>query len=233
MGPGAHLEPAHATPRRRLRVIAALVLPLAGAGCGVDDPGHASPPAEFGATASRFSCSAAQGVYRWPPVAGEYANGRIPSNRSPWDGGLPIPIHGREVQIWLRQVNGEMDFHWREVKRDAGGGVRLGRDWGYNLYDDFRCEHGRLVFAARDLGRDDRYGGEGIRRGFTVVPMADGALAVGIKTVAYRVKGSLFSYEGSSVGDYETDVTYWSWSKLARTGDGSTEPAADASSVGS
>ena len=74
---------------------------------------------------TRFSCSAAQGVYRWPPVAGEYAGGRIPSNRTPWDGGLPIPIHGREVQIWLREVHGEMDFHWREVNRDADGGVRI------------------------------------------------------------------------------------------------------------
>jgi hypothetical protein len=232
MRPPARPVPTRATPRRGAGALAALGLPLAFSGCWHDDPGHASPPTEFGGVASRYSCAAAQGVYRWPPVAGEFAGGKVPSNRIPWDGGPPIPIHGREVQIWLREVHGEMDFHWREVNRDGDGRVQLGRDWGFNLYDEFRCEHGRLVFAARDLGHDDRYGGEGIRRGFTVVPLSDGGLAVGIKTVAYKVKGSLFSYEGSSIGDYETDVTYWTWSKLARTGDGATEPAADASSVG-
>ena len=80
--------------------------------------------------------------------------------------------------------------------------------------------------APIEMAIDDDYGGEGVRRGFHLVSLDDGALAVGIETVAYGRTGSLFSWGGQGYGSYRmADKTYWTWSKLARTGDGAIEPA--------
>jgi hypothetical protein len=116
----------------------------------------------------------------------------------------------------------------RRTNRSPNVRDSLAREWSYVEYDDldYRCSGGALVVDPIPMKIDDDYGGEGVRRGFRLMALDDGGLAVGIETVAYGLTGSLFSWGGQSNGSYDApDKTYWSWSKLARTGAGDVEPA--------
>jgi hypothetical protein len=208
---------------------AALCLLLLAA-CGNEVRGTPEPPAEFGARErSLVGCPSLQGVYAWPPVAGEYAGGKIPSNRTPWDGGLPVPVHGREMQIWVQQqAGGQTVLRTRLVNRERSVRNVLARQWSLATYDrgQVGCTSGMLELEPRDTHAANHYGGTGIRRGFRLARMKDGALAVGIHTLSTGHTGSFFSWGGQSYGSYKAaDVEYWSWSKLALLEPGDKEPA--------
>ncbi|WP_235504147.1 hypothetical protein [Acidovorax sp. Leaf84] len=203
---------------------------LALAGCGPDLQGSPQPPKEFGPVQSAwFGCPSMQGVYAWPPVAGAYAQGRIASNRRPWEGGLPIHINGPEMQIWVQQAGGETTLRTRTINRARNVRSPLTRQWGLATYGgaETSCSSGMLDVALRDIPvASTDYGGNSARRGFRLALMKDGSLAVGIRTVSTGHKGSYFSWGGQSFGSYDApDIEHWSWSQLARTGPGDKEPA--------
>lgn len=200
------------------------------AACGNEVRGSPEPPAEFGARQSSLvGCPSLQGVYAWPPVAGEYAGGKIPSNRTPWDGGLPVPVNGREMQIWVQQPpGGQTVVRTRLVNRARNVRNVLARQWSLATYgrSELGCTSGMLELKPRDTSAANHYGGTSIRRGFRLARMKDGALAVGIHTLSTGHTGSFFSWGGQSYGSYKAaDVEYWSWSKLALQGPGDQEPA--------
>lgn len=206
--------------------VACLVL----AACGNDVHGSPEPPAEFGARErSLIGCPSLQGVYAWPPVAGEYAQGKIPSNRTPWDGGMPVSVQGREMQLWVQQpAGGQTVMRTRLINRARNVRSRLTREWGLVTYGggQVRCNSGMLEMEPKDTQAANHYGGTGIRRGFRLARMKDGSLAVGIHTLSFGHTGSWFSWGGQSYGHYAApEVDHWSWSKLAQLEPGDKEPA--------
>lgn len=207
--------------------IAAALVCLALNGCGGD---AGQPPPEFGSKAwSWFGCPSMQGEYVWPPVAGAYAGGVIASNRKPWVGNLPIFINGKELQIWIEQNSSRLVIRVRDILHKPDGAKGMRHSWGYKEYHitELRCVGSMREFAEVDLGKVEDFGGDGIRRGFRLARMKDGALAVGIKTVAYGGKGQLIPFSDASAGEYQlSDRSFWRWSKLAQSGPGDKEPDA-------
>ncbi len=209
-------------------LLAAACLSLAA--CGNEVHGSSEPPKAFGPVdGALVGCPSMQGVYAWPPVQGEYAQGKIASNRTPWDGGLPVPVHGREMQIWVQQtVGGQTLVRARLINHARNLRTRLARDWSLATYGgaQVRCMSGMLDVAPQDTHATNHYGGKGIRRGFRLARMKDGSLAVGIHTVSHGHTDSFFSWGGQSYGSYKAaDIEYWSWSRLTRLGPGDQEPA--------
>lgn len=211
------------------------LLPLLLAPClalpvwGAQEQGQPDPPKAFGPVEHALvGCPSVQGVYAWPPVEGEYAHGKIATNRTPWEGGLPVRIHGQEMQIWVQQSGGQLVMRSRLVNRARNLRTGMTRQWSLATYGSgqIRCTSNMLDMAPQDTAATNDYGGKGIRRGFRLARMKDGSLAVGIHTVSYGQTGSWFSWGGQSYGSYNLpDVDYWSWSKLPRLEPGDKEPA--------
>jgi hypothetical protein len=197
------------------------------AACGAD---HAdAPPPEFGAIErALFGCPSMEGVYAWPPVAGEYASGKIASNRRAWEDGKPVPVHGKEMQIWVKEKGSSaLWFRARTVKRATPADTPLSGGWSFNEYHrgQWKCKGSMIEMDAEEIGAQPNYGGTAARRSFKLARMKDGALAVGILTVARGGTESLYSYDSAHAGTYNTpDRHFWAWSKLARTGLGDKEP---------
>lgn len=173
-----------------------------------------------------FGCPSMQGVYAWPPEAGEYAKG-LASNRAPWEGAIPLQVYPREMQIWVQQAGGKLVLRARMVNRAANVRDRMAREWSYKEYESrqYSCSGNMLEFDAVESGSAANYGGTGLARGFKLARLQDGGIAVGIKSISTGRSGSLFSWGGQSYGSYNLpDMIYWSWSKLAATGTGDKEP---------
>lgn len=208
--------------RARLSLLAA-ALALGGCGAGGTD----APPPEFGPLATTwFGCPSVQGVYAWPPVAGEHA--RVASNRQPWADGRPIFIHGPVMQIWVDGSNASrIVFHSRTPPAGRGPGDIAGGGWSYAEYHrgQYRCR-GSVMEVENDAGGESGEGGAAGRHAFRLARMQDGALAVGIYTVVKGGEAALFSYDSATVGKYKVaDRAFWAWSKLARTGAADHPPA--------
>lgn len=197
-------------------------------GCRAETYGSPKPPADFGGVdAPLLGCPEVVGEYAWPPVAGEHS-GRMATNREPWGRGIPVPVGRGEMQIWVSEEDGRVTLRSRRVNRAANVRDILAREWSYAEYagDTYACRGGMLVVTPVDLGEDKDYGGIGIRRGFSLARLDDGGLAVGVLTIAYGNRAHLFGWGDTRAGEYDApDRHYWSWSKLARTGDGRVEPA--------
>jgi hypothetical protein len=167
-----------------------------------------------------------QGVYNWPPVAGRYASS-IGTNEKPWAGGRPIPIYGKEMQIWVNDSDRELHIRSRKINRLSNVNDTLTRKWSSVLYSksEWHCSSNMVVVDPVDVTTGEDFGGKGIRRGFKLARLKDGSLAVGIQTVSYGRTSHLFSWGGQSYGKYNApDAIYWSWSKLPQIGPGDTEP---------
>jgi hypothetical protein len=213
--------------RRPVRLMLGAAICAGLLACGAD-PAE-TPPPEFGALERAwFGCPSMEGVYAWPPVAGEYANGKIASNRRAWEDGKPVPVHGKEMQIWVKEKGGSaLWFRARSVERAATATRPVSGGWSFNEYHrgQWTCKGSMIEMEAEEIGAQANYGGTGARRSFKLARMKDGALAVGIATVAYGGKASVFSYDSANVGTYTVpDRHFWAWSKLARTGPGDQEP---------
>jgi hypothetical protein len=197
-------------------------------GCGQEVRGSPEPPASFGPRATAiFGCPSMQGVFAWPPEAGAHA-GVMATNRTPWDGGIPVPVGRGEMQIWVKSTSSGTVFKSRIINRQSNVRNSLARQWAYAEYSGGSCTSNMLEFREREVAESHPgdFGGKGIRRGFRLARMKDGALAVGIKTVAYGRTESIFSWGGQSYGQYSaSDAVFWSWSKLSKTGEGDVEPA--------
>ena len=197
------------------------------AGCGQHVENELSLPASFGSIEKQmWGCSSVQGVYSWPPIEGMYAN-KGPTNRQPWEGGIPVPIYGSEMQIWIKQERGAIEIRSRLINRQANVRNKLTREWSYATYagPDFACRKGVLDFKAQDVESTEDFGGKGIRRGFVLARLNDGSLAVGIKTISYGRTTSVYSWADQPHGTIDApDKIFWSWSKLSLMGPGDAEP---------
>jgi hypothetical protein len=218
------------SPERTIGRLTTLVgLALVLAGCRAEVVGPPAPPAEFGDhDRPLFGCPELEGVYRWPPVAGEYAGGAMASNREPWAGGTPVPVGRGEMQIWVSDDDGLVSVRSRRINRAANVHDRLAREWSYVEYaaGEYRCADGMLQVEPMEIPAEEDYGGTGLRRGFRLARLADGALAVDIETVAFGRTESLFTWADSSAGTIALpDKTFHAWSKLERMGPGDVEPA--------
>ncbi|SHG53524.1 hypothetical protein [Massilia sp. CF038] len=206
-----------------------LLLALASALTACSQQHADAPPPEFGAIERAwFGCPSMEGVYAWPPIAGEYAGGKIASNRRAWEDGKPVPVHGKEMQIWVKEKGGSaLWFRARSVNRALPPNTPLAGGWSFNEYHrgQWRCKGSMIEMAPEEIGAQANFGGTGARRSFKLARMQDGALAVGIATVAHGGTDYLYSYDGVHAGPVKTpDRHFWAWSKLARTGSGDTEP---------
>lgn len=197
------------------------------AGCRGEVTGSPNPPEEFGAVVKPlFGCPAVQGVYAWPPSAGTYSKG-IATNRDPWEGGIPVPVRRGRMQIWVTQSRSAVVFRSRSARQMAGLRDRSLTEWSYAEHHrgSYSCVRGVLDIKPFDVETTEDYGGKGIRRGFKLVVMKDGALAVGVQTVVYGRTGSLFGWGDVHRGSIPLpNRTIWSWSKLTRIGPGDKEP---------
>lgn len=186
------------------------------AACGPEVSGLPKPPPSFGGLkGALIGCPSMAGLYAWPPVDGEYANG-MATNRGPWDGGRPVPVSRGSMQIKVEQTGARVTVRSRDI---GPGSLPSGqaRNWSYAEYGiaQFKCHGNMLEFEEVEYGDAANYGGRGARRGFTLARLKDGALAVGIKTIATGRTASIFSWGDQSAGDYNApDKVYWSWSKL-------------------
>lgn len=224
----SRVDPEIARACRHVALLATISACALLAACFAETSGSPSPPPEFGKVASSLlGCPAVEGVYAWPPTAGQHA-ARMATNRQPWAGGIPVPVSRGEMQLWISQDRGLLTVRSRRVNRQANVRDGLAREWSYVEYDSstYTCSSGLLDVEPIDVETDEDYGGTGIRRGFRLALLRDGSLAVGIRTIAYGRTGALFSWADVSRGSYAMrDKTYWSWSKLARIGPGDVEPA--------
>lgn len=228
------------TPDRRSHGLCVVVVALGCmllAGCRGEVSGSPTPPAEFGVVSrSLFGCPAVQGVYAWPPAAGTYSKG-IATNRDPWEGGIPVPARRGPMQIWVTQSGSAVVFRSRSARRMSGLRDRLLTEWSYAEHHrgSFSCSRGVLEVEPVDVETSEDFGGKGIRRGFKLAVMKDGALAVGVKTVVHGRTGVLFSWADVQRGSVPLpDRIIWHWSKLTRIGPGDREPdPVDAESVAS
>jgi hypothetical protein len=207
--------------RARMCVLAGA---LALGACGADTD---APPPEFGPLATTwFGCPSLQGVYAWPPVAGEHA--RVASNRRAWEDGRPIFIHGPAMQIWVDESNSSrIVFHGRTPPAGRAPGDLGGGGWSFAEYHrgQYRCK-GSVMEVDDDVGVEPGEGAKPARHAFRLARMQDGALAVGIYTFVQGGEASLFSYDSATVGKYKVpDRTFWTWSKLARTAPAGKPPA--------
>ena len=195
----------------------AAVLPLLVAACS---NGDAQPPAEFGARDTAwFGCPSLQGLYAWPPEAGEYANG-IASNEQPWPGMTPVPIGRGRMQVAVIESGQMLTMLSRNTPADGSTDPGHRRGWGYSEHYGLACRSDMLDSDDEEIGGGREYGCEGMRRGFRLARLADGALAVGIRRVAYGCTGPIVSWGGGSAGEMNTpDQVRWRWSKLRRIGD--------------
>lgn len=167
-----------------------------------------------------------QGVYAWPPSAGTYSKG-MATNREPWEGGIPVPARRGKMQIWVTQSGSAVVFRSRSARRMPGLRDRTLKEWSYAEHHrgSFSCSRGVLEVDPVDVETTEDFGGKGIRRGFKLAVMKDGALAVGVQTVIYGRTGSLFSWGDVSRGSIPLpNKTIWHWSKLTRIGAGDKEP---------
>lgn len=210
------------------RVCLAGVLPLLLGGCGGDIVhGTSSPPAEFGRQDTAwFGCPSMQGMYAWPPEAGTYANG-IASNETPWPGMTPVPIGRGRMQVAVLESGWKLTMFSRDALKDGSIDPGLRRGWGYAEHFGLACRSDMLDGDDEEAGDGREYGCAGLRRGFRLARMADGALAVGIRKVAHGCRDSLFRWGDQSAGEVDRpDQVYWQWSKLRRIGDGVPSSAA-------
>lgn len=205
--------------------VAALAV-LAG-GCSEETVGSPEPPKAFGPRATAwFGCPSMQGVYAWPPVAGEWSDG-VARGRQPWAGGVPLPIYAQEMQVWVRQSSSGLVLQGRSINRRPNVRDRMALEWSHVEYAGGRCTSGMLELAGGAPGAArDRGGDGGVADAFRLARLADGALAVGLKTVERGRTGTIFSWGDQSHGSYPLpDRVHWRWSKLAKLDSGEREPA--------
>ncbi len=224
--PGHNIE-THPT-KRHLAVIVVFAACMLLPACMGETSGSPSPPPEFGAVSKPlFGCPTVQGVYAWPPSAGTYAK-QMATNQEPWEGGIPVPARRGKMQIWVTQTGSGIVFRSRSARVMEGLRDRLTKEWSYAEYHRgaYSCAHGVLEVEPVDVVTTEDFGGKGIRRGFKLVALEDGSLAVGVKTISYGRTMSLFTWADVSRGTIRApDKTFWRWSKLARLESGDKEPA--------
>jgi hypothetical protein len=211
------------------RLLVVIFLPAALlAGCGGENVhGSSSPPEEFGAQATAwFGCPDMQGMYAWPPEMGEYANG-IATNKQPWPGAVPVPIGRGAMQVWVLEEGQRLTVLSRNRPADGNTDPGLRRAWGYSEHDGLACRSDMRDADDEEIADVEGFRCEGVRRGFRLARMEDGALAVGIRTTAHGCRESVISWGDASAGNVKVaDKVYWKWSKLRRIGDGVSKPAA-------
>lgn len=209
--------------RSQPRSLAAALLPAVMLAACSGDRMHGSPfpPDEFGPRATAwFGCPKMQGMYAWPPEAGEYANG-IASNRTPWEGGKPVPIGRGKMQVWVIEDSLRLTMLSRDRPADGNTDPGLRRAWGYSEHDSLTCRNDMLDADDEEIDPGNDRGCAGLRRSFRLARLEDGALAVGIRTVAHGCRQSILAWGDQSAGDMPLpDQVIWRWSKLRRIGDG-------------
>ncbi|QJR14667.1 hypothetical protein [Usitatibacter palustris] len=213
-----------------LRLLLSALLPIA-ASCGkkeVVEGGSPLPDLSFGKVRTKtIGCPSMQGVYAWPPVAGTWA-GRGPTNKVPGEDGIPVPIYGGEMQIWVRENGGEVEIRSRSINRNPNYRTTLTREWSFRIFpkNEVSCKTNMLEFAARPGTNPEEYGSKTVMRSFKLARLEDGSLAVGVKNLSTGRRGSIFTWGDTSAGSIPApDGAYWSWSKLTELGPGDTEPA--------
>ena len=212
-----------------VRFASAVALALLLTACSGDHVhGTPSPPDDFGSQDTDFfGCPSMAGMYAWPPEAGEYSNG-IASNKEPWPGMLPVPIGRGRMQVWALEEGQRLTLLSRNTPADGNTDPGPRRGWGYSEHDGLKCRSDMLDADDEEISdTGNEYGCGGLRRGFRLARMEDGALAVGIRTVAYGCRDSIVTWGDKSAGDISVaDKVYWRWSKLRRIGDGTPSPDA-------
>lgn len=199
-----------------------LALPLLLAACSGDEVhGTPSPPADFGPMDTVFfGCPSMQGLYAWPPVAGEHTGGTHNRER-PWPGMTPVPISGSRMQVWALESGQTLTLLSRDTPADGNAAPTSRRGWGYSEHWGLACDDDMLDGDEEEAGSGREYGCTGLRRSFRLARMADGALAIGIRRTYYGCTDSVLGWGDARWGSKDIpDRVYWQWSKLRRIGDG-------------
>jgi hypothetical protein len=214
-------------PAKILVVVGAVLAAASYAWHRVEASRDADPPASLGAVAGGgfFSCPDVQGDYTWARRRASdtsYAGGG-----HGWKGPIPYPIMGQETQVWIRRPGKDLELRSRLVVRAENVRHPLAKEWATQRYGpwEISCGSGALEVDEREVETGEDFGGKGIRRGFKLVPLADGSLAVGVRTTAYGRTGPLFAWGDVFRGSIPLPPrTTWGWVRLARRGGGDSEP---------
>lgn len=236
------MPPAHAPrawPRRALPALACAAALFGLSGCWFStEVGESQPPIAFGpfATAPAGGCPSLQGVYLWPPVRAEHP-GHLKGMDlvAAWDGDLPTRVSRVPGQIWITDRPGELLVRSRPAgQRMMDDTVRYwgptaftgphAQGWYTATYHRADCSH-RLVELSDERPTDDQTPRSG--RLARLARMADGSLAVGIRTRQTDLTLTITGWEYSVIATLPApDEVSWTWWLLRAAGDGATEPGA-------
>lgn len=178
-----------------------LICALTLSACGGD--GKDRPPAAFGALQGAwFGC---------PSMAGLYTR-----HGKPWSGVRPVVVHWERAQFWIRQDGNRMRINARQLHAQPVLQPESVRDWSWSEYHraEYVCRASMLEVQLEDP-QGKQYPDRKLPRAFRLARLADGGLAVGIKTIIPPGKESLYSYDSAQVGTYTTAPrVVWTWSRL-------------------
>ena len=214
---------------RTLLVLAICAAPALGAGKSVVVSGTENPPPHFGSlVGNKKECSILAGGFRWESAERKQHDRRFRGLPGASSGG----VFGPEMQLWITRGAGDsLVLRTRDINRDSRLRTTSARDWSMVTYTakQFKCAGGMLVLTPMPvLSAEDisNWGGKGLLRGLKLGLLEDGSLAWGVQNVSTGHHGSLFTWSDTSAGSYKAaDKAYWSWTKLARIGEGTGEPA--------
>lgn len=206
------------------------------AGCGQVE-GRDTPPPEFGAFDKPwFGCPEVAGVYVWPPVEGQtFEEDRRPNAAASREVvGVVVYPRGR-FGLRLKGRGAPFTAVFKEWHSDTSEPRLSDSGWGYAEWGatEWACTRGYLEtdeallkpptrlstpspYPAEDNPRAD---GRRTTVAWRLTRLADGALALGMRTHATGCKESVSGWGGQSMGEVSApDRTTWQWAKLTRVG---------------
>jgi hypothetical protein len=213
-------------PAKALVAIAGMLAVASYAWHRIEAARDADPPAGLGVAAGGgfFACPDVQGEYTW---ARRRASDGTGGGRG-WKGSMPYLVHEPETQVWIRRDGRGLEIRSRLVVRARNVRNRLAQEWTAARYEGWEvsCRRGVLEVDEREVETGEDFGGTGIRRGFKLVRLTDGTLAVGVKTISFGRTAPLFGWGDVSRGSIPLPPrTTWQWVRLTQVGPGASEPA--------
>ncbi len=168
------------------------------------------PPPAFGDLDGLVGGPDVEGLYRWPPAAGEFADG-FDSRERPWPRGYPAYVDRGPMQFEVQATPGAIVLRTRaDGARGPGGG------WGFVEHGrrEARCSRGVMAFAPRPVHAPGSGGGIATEA-FALARLEDGGLAIGTMLRQRVPDMALVGWGDQSAGDIrQPDRVLWRWSKL-------------------
>lgn len=208
------------------------------AGCSQVE-GSDTPPPEFGPLGKPwFGCPEVAAVYLWPPVEGQtFEEDRRPNAAASREiVGVMVYPRGRfGIRMPSRGSPMTALFRERHPNDKSPEPSLADRDWSYAEWGapEWSCTRGYVdtdetllkpptrLYTPSPYPNQDNPRADGRRTtvAWRLTRLADGSLALGMRTHATGGKESVSGWGGQSMGEVSApDRTTWQWAKLTRVG---------------